>query len=85
MALERQNNFCEGFLKKNVLTALFPLLFGFMALMGSLSKPRVEALHGSDIVGLMAAGACFGIGFTALFGRLRMPNNDKLSEELRKS
>ncbi len=64
-------------MKKNILTALFPLLFGFMALMGSLSKPRVEALHGSDIIGLMASGACFGVGLTALFGRLRIVQSER--------
>jgi hypothetical protein len=42
-----------------------------MVLLNNLGKPRVEALHGADIVGLIACGMLFGIGFVGLIGRLR--------------
>jgi hypothetical protein len=61
----------EVFMKNSRFAGLFLLLFGFMALMGSLGKDRVAALHGSDIIGLMASGGCFGIAFIGLLGRLR--------------
>ena len=44
---------------------------GLMALFNNLSKPRVEALHGSDIMGLVASGFCFGVAFVGLLGRLK--------------
>ena len=60
-------------LKRSLLTALLPALLGVMALFGSLSKPRVEALHGSDILGLIGCGMCFGVALVGLLGRLRLP------------
>jgi hypothetical protein len=42
-------------------TALMPCFFGFVALFNNLGKERVAALHGSDVVGLMASGFCFGV------------------------
>jgi hypothetical protein len=58
--------------KHSRLTGLFVALFGVMALLSSLSKPRVEALHGSDILGLVASGICFGVAFVGLIGRLKV-------------
>ena len=46
-------------------------LLGLMLLFWYLSQPRVRALHG-DIVGLMACGACLGIGFVGLIGQLKI-------------
>jgi hypothetical protein len=43
-----------------------------MALFSSLSKPRVAALHGADIVGLVAAGACLGVALVGLLGKLKV-------------
>jgi hypothetical protein len=34
----------------------------------------VEALHGSDIMGLIGAGMCFGVAFVGLIGRLKVRN-----------
>jgi hypothetical protein len=48
------------------LMALMPCIFGFMALFNNLGKDRVAALHGADIVGLMASGFCFGVTFSIL-------------------
>ena len=46
--------------------ALMPCFFGFIALFNNLGKDRVAALHGADIVGLMASGFCFGVTFSIL-------------------
>jgi hypothetical protein len=46
--------------------ALIPGLLGFMALFSILGNDRVAALHGSDIVQLVAAGVCFGVMLTVL-------------------
>lgn len=46
--------------------ALMPCLFGFVALFNNLGKERVAALHGADIVGIMASGFCFGVTFSIL-------------------
>lgn len=48
-----------------------PAVFGVIALLSSLSKPRVEALHATDILGLLGAGMCFGVALVGLFGWLR--------------
>ena len=48
-------------------------MFGLIALLNSLSKPRVEGLHGSDVVQLVASGLCFGFGFGVLFGGRKFP------------
>jgi hypothetical protein len=45
-----------------------------MVLLNNLGKPRVEALHGSDVGGLVASGICLGIGFVGLMGRLKLWN-----------
>ena len=58
--------------KSSRLTGLFVVLIGVMALTSSLSKPRIEALHGSDIVGLVGAGMCLGVGFVLLLGKIRV-------------
>lgn len=51
------------------------LLFGVMALVSSLNKPRVKPLHVPDILGLIGSGMCFGVALGALLGRLRFPEN----------
>jgi hypothetical protein len=48
-------------------------LMGSMVLLNNLGKRRVEALHGSDIGGIMASGALLGLGIAGLFGLLRFP------------
>jgi hypothetical protein len=58
--------------KHSRIVGLFLLLFGLMPLFSSLSKPRIEALHGSDILGLVACGMCFGVALVGLLGRLRI-------------
>ena len=58
--------------KSSRFTGLVLALVGAMVLLNNLGKPRIEALHGSDIGGLLAAGACLGIGFVGLLGRLKL-------------
>jgi len=51
--------------------ALMPTLLGALILLNNLGKPRVEALHGSDVLGLVASGFLLGIGFAGLIAWLR--------------
>ncbi len=46
--------------------ALAPITFGFISLALNLDRDRVAALHGSDIVGLVTSGFCFGVAFMIL-------------------
>jgi hypothetical protein len=48
-----------------------------MVLLNNLGKPRVEALHGPDILGLVASGMLLGIGFAGLMGRLSFRSSTK--------
>jgi hypothetical protein len=59
--------------KRRVFLVLFLLVFGLFPLLNSLNNPRIEGLHGSDIVQLVASGLCFGIGFGVLFGGRKFP------------
>ncbi len=58
--------------KSSRFTGLVLTLLGAMVLLNNLGKPRVEALHGSDVWGLVASGICLGIGFVGLMGRLKL-------------
>ncbi len=51
---------------------LIVLLMGLMFLFRDLNKPRVQMLHGADIVGLTGCGACLGVGIVGLIGLLRL-------------
>ena len=46
--------------KSSRFTGLVLALLGVMVLLNNLGKPRVEALHGSDVWGLVASGICLG-------------------------
>jgi len=52
----------------------FMLMFGLLALLQIISKPRFETFHRSDVVQLVASGACFGFGFGVLFGKRKFPD-----------
>ena len=56
--------------KSSRLTGLVLTLIGALVLLNNLGKPRVEALHGPDVLGLVASGRLLGIGFFGLMGRL---------------
>ena len=59
-------------MKHSRLVGLFVALFGVLALFSSLNKPGVAALRGSEVVGLIGSGMCFGVGFVGLMGKLRV-------------
>ena len=63
--------------KSSRFTGLVLALMGAMVLLSNLGKPRVEALHGSDVLGLVASGICFGVGFVGLMGRLSFDSSRK--------
>lgn len=60
--------------KSSRFTGLVLALLGAMVLLNNLGKPRIGALHGSDVWGLVAAGMCLGIGFVGLMGMLKFRN-----------
>lgn len=63
-----------------LLTGLLFAWLGTMVLLNNLGKPRVEALHGSDVMGLVASGMLFGMGFVfglIGFGRFDTSRKDR--------
>ena len=52
--------------KLPVFIPVFLALFGVAPLTNALSKPGVEALRAVDILGLLAAGGCFGAAIMGL-------------------
>ena len=56
--------------KSSRFTGLVLMLLGAMKLLNDLGKPRIAALHGSDVVGLVASGMLLGVGFVGLMDRL---------------
>ena len=63
--------------KSSRFTGLVLALLGAMVLLNNLGKPRVEALHGVDVLGLVASGMLFGVGFVGLMGRLNFDSSQK--------
>jgi len=59
-------------MKHSRLVGLFVTLLGVLALFSSLNKPGVAALRGSEVLGLIGSGGCFGVGFAGLIGKLRV-------------
>jgi hypothetical protein len=58
--------------KDSRVTGLVVSLLGVFVLLNSLDNPRIEALHGAEILRLIASGMGFGIGFVGLMGRLNV-------------
>lgn len=54
-----------------VLVPLFFLFMGFAAFTNVASRPRFEAMHTVDVVGLVASGMCLGAALVALIVQLR--------------
>ena len=63
--------------KSSRFTGLVLMLLGVMKLLNDLGKPRVEALHGVDVLGLVASGMLLGVGFFGLMGRLNFASSQK--------
>ena len=52
--------------RRKIVPFFIPLLFGILSFSSSSSNPRVAALHGSDVLQLMASGMCFGVTLVLL-------------------
>jgi hypothetical protein len=63
--------------KSSRFTGLVLALLGAIKLLNDLGKPRVEALHGVDVLGLVASGGLLGVGFVGLMGRLNFDSSRK--------
>ena len=63
--------------EKSWFTGLVLMLLGAMKLQNDLGKPRVAALHGVDVFGLLASGGLLGVGFVFLMGRLNFASSRK--------
>jgi hypothetical protein len=59
--------------KRRMSVSAFLLLFGALVLLNSLDNPRLNAIHGSDRLKLIASGLCIGVGFGVLIGARKHP------------
>ena len=59
---------CDNTRKNSRINGLLLFLLGSMVLLSNVGKPRMEALHGADILGLVANGICLGVGFCRIYG-----------------
>jgi hypothetical protein len=55
------------------------LMLGLAPLFNSLDNPRVQTLHGADIVRLIAAGFCFGGAFGFFIATSKFTSNRRES------
>lgn len=55
--------------RPRIIVGLFMMLLGIPPLLNALGNPRVQALHGADVLGLVASGLAFGIGLGLLLSR----------------
>ncbi len=53
-----------------ITVSFFMFMFGLFPLLNAIDNPRVQTLHGTDFVGLIASGLCFGFGLGLLLGKL---------------
>jgi hypothetical protein len=63
--------------KSSRFTCLVLALLGAIKLQNDLGQPRVAALHGVDVLGLVASGMLFGVGFVGLTGKLNFDSFQK--------
>ena len=54
--------------RRSLLTSLMLIVVGIFALMNSLDNARLAAIHGSDIVKLLAVGLLFGVALGIQIG-----------------
>jgi hypothetical protein len=52
-----------------IVVGLFMLLLGVPPLLNALANPRVQALHGADVLGLIASGLAIGFGLGLLLSK----------------
>jgi len=55
--------------RQRMFVGMFLLMFGLLGLLRMIDNPRLEGLHGSDILSLIATGLCLGAALAVLFGR----------------
>jgi hypothetical protein len=53
-----------------IIVGLFMLLLGVAPLLNALGNPRIQALHGADVLGLIASGLVIGFGLGLLLSKL---------------
>jgi hypothetical protein len=53
-----------------IIVGLFMLLLGAPPLWNALGNPRIQALHGADVLGLIASGLVIGFGLGLLLSKL---------------
>jgi len=53
------------------LQGLMPPLMGMLLLLKNLDSPRVQALHGLEVFGLVGSGFVFGLSFAFLLAWLK--------------
>ncbi len=56
--------------RRRIIAGVFLLMFGAFALLRMIGNPRVQTLHGSDVLGLIASGLCFGAGVALLLSKI---------------
>jgi len=56
--------------RRRIIAGVFLLMFGALALLRMIGNPRVQTLHGSDVLGLIASGLCFGAGLVLLLRKV---------------
>jgi hypothetical protein len=53
-----------------IIVSLFVLVLGVPPLLNALGNPRIQALHGTDVLGLIASGLVIGFGLGLLLSKL---------------
>jgi hypothetical protein len=53
-----------------IVVGLFMLMLGVPPLLNALGNPRVQALHGADVLGIFASGLVIGFGLGLLLSKL---------------
>ena len=54
----------------SIIVGLFMLMLGVPPLLNALGNPRIQALHVSDVLQLIASGLCFGFGLGLMLSKL---------------
>jgi hypothetical protein len=53
-----------------IIVGLFMMMLGVPPLLNALGNPRVQALHGTDVLGLIASGLVIGFGLGLLLSKI---------------
>jgi hypothetical protein len=56
--------------RMRIIVGLFMLLLGAPPLLNAAGNPRIQALHGADVLGLIASGLVIGFGLGLLLSKL---------------